>query len=161
MSDPIEDALSRMKPAKLAPDLMARLTAARAKVAGSPPERAGRSWWAGVLSRWLLPATACAAVAAATVAYLESGPKAKDSYVDNTPRGGMTLPASDALPFESEDRLLGAREVGIVTAPHVRPFRLMEVEWLESDTLQPRDNGSAVRVETTRRQVLPVALEIY
>jgi hypothetical protein len=70
MSDPIEDALNRMKPAEMPPELMARLTAARSQVAeGARRARdTGRSGW-GMLTRWLLPALGCAAVAVATVLF--------------------------------------------------------------------------------------------
>lgn len=167
MNDPIEDALSRMKPAEMPSSLMARLTAARSQVAAQPKAAASaKSAWLNFLNHWVLPASVCAAVAVATVAWLDSG---------KPPGGGTGLIAGDpkpqpktgnqpnvsGLPFESEERLVAAREMGIVAPPHQRPFRVMELEWVQADTLQPGTDGSAVRVETTRRQVVPVALEIY
>jgi hypothetical protein len=166
MSDPIEDALSRMKPAELSPEQMARLTAARAEVAPKEPEKSrGRPAGSAWLTRWLLPVMGCAAVALATVMVLESDKRGEPQRVlaDNHVRPFMTNPARQEglVPFDMEDRLVGAREVGLVVAPNQRPIRIMEFDWLQSDTLKPGDGGSAVRVETTRRQVVPVALEVY
>ncbi len=165
MSDPIEDALSRMKPAELSPELMARLTAARARVAPQEEKSRGRSAWSIFVTRWLLPAVGCAAVAVATVAVLNSDHPGQQPQIlaDNPVPPSMTLPPGQdgPLPFDIEDRLVGAREVGLVVAPNQRPIRIMEFDWLQSDTLKPGDGGSAVRVETTRRQVVPVSLEVY
>jgi hypothetical protein len=166
MNDPIEDALSRMKPAEMPPALMARLTAARAQVAGKPEAKAAGGRRAGWLLRWLAPVGVCAAVAVATVAFLESNHAGGSGgtqplIADNTGPGTKVPAGGNALPFESEDRLVNAREVGFVVAPNRRPFRLMQVDWVQSDTLQPPGGGAAVRVETTRRQVVPVAVEIY
>jgi len=164
MNDPIEDALSRMKPAELQPDLMARLTAARARVTGEAEKSeagAGRSKWGSWLLHWLVPAGVCATAAVATVMVLEShhrGGGEMPLIADNSGHGN---PANGALPFESENRLVAAQELGIMNSPNQRPFRLMQVDWVQADTLQPADGGKAVRVETHRRQVVPVALEIY
>src|ERR1041384_944048 len=101
MNDPIEDALSRMKPAELRPDLMARLTAARARGTGKteePATGAGRSKWGRWLLHGLVPAGVCAAAAAATVMVLEShhrnGGEQQGLIVDNS---GHENPANGAL----------------------------------------------------------------
>ena len=143
--DPIEEALRGMRPAELPPQLMARLTAAR-------PQPRERSAWQSVLLRWLLPLTASACVAVATFFWLEK----------NRPSAVATaVPESRALPIESEDYLVGARPVGILVAPNQRPYRLMEVEWLEHETVRAGAGGAALHTATTRRDVIPVALELY
>ena len=113
--DPIEEALRGLRPAELPPQLMARLTAAR-------PQPRERSVLRGMFFRWLLPLTASACVAVATFFWLEK---------NRPPAAVATAPESRALPIESEDYLVGARPVGILVAPNQRPYRLVEVEWLE------------------------------
>lgn len=156
MNDPIEDALKDLKPAELPPALMARLTAARSQIAqGKEAKENAPAGW-GIL-RWLLPAGATAAIAAVTVTVLNwtGGVSNPDGLTK-----GRTPNAP--IPFESEDHFLGAREVGLVVPPNNRtPFRLMEVEWLEADTIRPQDGGPAVRVETKRRGVVPVELRVF
>jgi hypothetical protein len=65
------------------------------------------------------------------------------------------------MPFEREDFLLGARDVGFLVGPNQRPYRVVEIEWLEQDTVRPSAQSPGVRVETKRREVIPVALEIF
>ena len=141
--DPIEEALRGMRPAKMPPQLMARLTAAR-------PQPRSRSGLQDALLRWFLPLTASACVAVATFFWLE---KNRSSVV--------TAPGQQPTPVESQDYLVSARPVGIVVAPNRRPYRIMEVEWLEHETVRAGADGSALHTATTRRDVIPVALELY
>ncbi len=154
MNDPIEDALNRMKPAEMPNDLMARLTAARSLIT---KEKEAPAKQPGFLARWLLPLGVCAAAAVATVVALK--------YTGATPTTSTPIAINkqpaQSTPFEREDRFVSAREVGIIVPPNQRPIRLMEVEWLESDTIRPSGDGHAVRVETTRKGVVPMALEVY
>ena len=151
--DPIEDALEKLRPAGMEPALMARLSAARPRK--EAPEQ--MSAWRELLMRWVLPVTASAGVAVATFAFLERhrGPDAQGGV----PTG---VAADEApLPVESRDYLVSARPVGIVVAPDQRPYRMMDVQWLEYETVRAGANGPALHTATTRRDVIPVALELY
>lgn len=141
--DPIEEALRGMRPAELPPQLMARLTAAR-------PQPRERAVWRNVMLRWLLPLTASACVAAVTFFWLEK----------NHPSVAVAH-EPQALPVESQDFLVSARPVGIVVAPNQRPYRIMEVEWLEHETVRAGAGGPDLHTATMRRDVIPVALELY
>lgn len=142
MNDPIEEALKRMKPAEMPSDLMARLTAARPQ----PVERP--AFW----KRWLLPIAAGATAAILATVWLRNEPPQEKKPM---------IAQAAALPVERNDYLVGTREVGVILGPNQRPYRVMEVEWLEQDTIRPNAAGSAIRVETKRRDVIPVALEIF
>ena len=141
--DPIEEALRGMRPAEMSPQLMARLTAAR-------PQPGKRVEWQNVLFRWLMPIAASACVAVATFFWLEK----------NRPSAAVAS-EHQPLPVESQDFLVSARPVGIVVAPNQRPYRIMEVEWLEHETVRTGAGGQALHTATTRRDVIPVALELY
>lgn len=152
-TDPIEDALRKLRPSELEPSLMARLSAARPH-AGAAEKK---SPWRGLLLRWLLPVAASACVAVATFAVLEH-------YRGNDSDGGepkRTASAEAAQPLESQDYLVSARPVGIVVAPNQQPYRIMDVEWLEYQTVRESADGPLLHTATTRRDVIPVALELY
>ena len=151
--DPIEDALQKLRPAELEPAIMARLSAAHSHTGAAEK----KSPWREVLLRWLLPAAASACVAVATFAVLEHNRK-------NDPREGdrKNIASADApMPVESQDYLVSARPVGIVVAPNQQPYRIMDVEWLEYQTVRAATDGPALHTATTRRDVIPVALELY
>ena len=148
---PIEDALEKLRPAGLQPSLMARLSAARPR--NETPEE--KSAWRELLLRWLLPVATSACVAVATFALLDRNRKAPDTHVNS----GTSADA--AAPVESRDYLVSARPVGIVVAPNQQPYRIMDVEWLEYQTVRGSAGGPALHTATTRRDVIPVALELY
>lgn len=144
MNDPIEEALKRMKPAEMPPDLMARLTAARPQTATNKP-----AFWL----RWLIPLAAGVTAAVMATVWLRNEPVVE--------KGAPPKVATTSIPLECNEYLVGAREVGVVAIPNQRPFRVMEVEWLEQSIIRPDANGPAIRVETKRKDVVPVALEIF
>jgi hypothetical protein len=147
VKDPIEEALEKLVPDEMPADLMARLTAARSQVAGTPSKEAG--FW----QRWVLPLAAGGCAALIAFFWLKQNP---------LPAARISTASSTApMPFERQDILLGTREVGTLVAPDQRPYRVMEIQWLEQDTVQPNGRGPAVLVETTRREIIPVALEIF
>jgi hypothetical protein len=151
--DPIEDALRKLRPAELQPALMARLSAARPHTEAPRQKSALRD----LLLRWLLPVTASAGVAVATFALLEHH-RATDSQRNDV----RAVAATDAsLPVESQDYLMSARPVGIVVAPDQRAYRIMDVQWLEHQTVRENSGGPVLHTATTRRDVIPVALELY
>jgi len=151
--NPIEDALGKLRPAELDPALMARLSAARPR----RETQGQKSAWSGMLLRWLLPLAASACVAWMTFFLLEH------NRADNANGAEPKDVASAAapLPVESQDYLVSARPVGIIVAPNQQPYRLMDVEWLEYQTVRAGANGPALHTATTRRDVIPVALELY
>ncbi|MEO6740176.1 MAG: hypothetical protein ABIP20_07985 [Chthoniobacteraceae bacterium] len=151
--DPIEDALRKLRPAELEDSFMARLTATRSQV--NSPEK--KSAWRELLLRWLLPIGTSAGVAVSTFALLEHH-RANVGH-GNAPAG--TASADAPMPVESQDYLVSARPVGIVVAPNQQPYRIVDVEWLEHDTVRAGAGGSTLHIATTRRDVIPVALEIY
>ena len=144
--DPVEALLAKLKPAALGNELMARLTAARPQPASS----ARRTW--GFLGRWLVPvgAVACAALVTVKVLDLTSKP----------PRPPLVA-ASKTMPVIVQDHTLKAREMGVMIGPNRQPYQMMEYQWVESETIVPGQNAPAFRLETTRREIVPVQLEVY
>ena len=151
--DPIEDALRRLRPSDLDSPLMARLTAARPRSEGPVHKSSMRA----LLLRWLLPLATSAGVAVATFAILEH--HRNHSSDGSEPK--VTESGEAPLPVQSQDFLVSARPVGIVVAPDQKPYRIMDVEWLEYQTFRAEAGGPAVHTATTRRDVIPVALETY
>ncbi len=151
--DPIEDALQKLRPSEIEPSLMARLSAARPR--NEAPEKI--SAWREVLLRWLLPVATSACVAVGTFAVLE---RRRAHEPRDTPGSGGAS-AGSPVPVESQDYLVSARPIGIVVAPNQQPYRIMDVEWLEHETVRTDADGRAHHTATTRREVIPVALEIY
>jgi hypothetical protein len=151
--DRIEEALKKLEPGAVPPHLMARLTAARPQA----ESRSGDSFWRGLLLRWLLPIAASACVAVGTFFLLERTrqPDRQDAA------GADTVAEQRAIPMESQDYLVSARPVGIVVAPNQQPYRIMDVEWLEYQTVRKGADGPVLHTATTRRDVIPVALELY
>lgn len=149
--DPVEKLLASMSPASLNNDLMARLTAARPTAA--PMRNAAWSF----LARWIAPLGAVAAVALVTVKVLESHNVVTTPVVASVP----AKTNSKTMPVIVEDHLLHAREMGVMVGPNQRPYQVMEYQWVESETIVPGANAPKVRLETTRRQIVPVQLEVY
>jgi hypothetical protein len=149
--DRVEEALKKLQPSELPPHLMARLTAARPQAAQQDSE----AGWRGIIFRWLLPLAASACVAVVTFFFLErnrpaAGPDHADVAIEQEPQR-----------VESQEFLVAARPVGIVVAPNQRPYRIMDVEWLEYETVRAGADGPLLHTATKRRDVVPVALEVY
>ena len=151
--DRIEEALKKMEPGAVPPHLMARLTAAR------PQSHSGSrdSRWRSVVFRWLAPVVASACVAVATFSLLDHNRRADESSAPSP----VAVAENRPVPVESQDFLVAARPVGIVVAPNQRPYRIMDVEWLEYETVRSASGGPAIHTATKRRDVVPVALELY
>ena len=144
--DPVESLLAQMKPAAMSNDLMARLTAAR-PVASSKGKRA----WS-FFGRWLAPIGAVACVALVTVTVLNSTAK---------PPIAPLAATQTVMPVFVQDHTLKAREMGVMVGPNRTPYQMVEYQWVESETIVPGKNAPAIRVETTRREIVPVQLEVY
>lgn len=151
--DPIEEALQKLRPAELENSLMARLTATRPR--NDLPVQ--KSTLRDVLLRWLLPIATSAGVAVATFALLERN-RNGETRVQIPP---VTAATDAPIPVESQDYLVSARPVGIVVAPNKQPYRIMDVQWLEYQTVRADADGPALHTATTRRDVIPIALELY
>ena len=145
--DPVEALLMGMKPAPMSNDLMARLTAARPTEA---PKRS-RTWQ--LLSRWVLPASAAACAAFITVKVLDFSPEKKPTAAPKV--------ATKSLPVVVQDHMLQAREMGVMVGPNRQPYKVMEYQWTEAETILSGPNVPSVRLETTHRQIVPEAIEIY
>ena len=146
MKDPIEEALEKLQPAPMPPALMARLTAAR-------PQPEGKKKTESVWRRWLLPLAAAGGAAALALTVLQQ--------MDDPGKPTVPVRELEPMPFERNGILLGSRDVGVMIAPNQRPYRLLVVDWLEQDTVRTATNGPAIRMDTKRRDVVPVALEIF
>ncbi len=136
-----------MKPAPMSNDLMARLTAARPTEA---PKRS-RTWQ--LLSRWVLPASAAACAAFITVKVLDFSHEKKPTAAPKV--------ATKSLPVVVQDHMLQAREMGVMVGPNRQPYKVMEYQWTEAETILSGPNVPSVRLETTHRQIVPEAIEIY
>ena len=147
----MEILLARMKPAPMNNDLMARLTAARPTTA---PKRS--SAWS-FLGRWAFAAGAVACAAVVTVKVLDS----TTTTAKNIAAGNPEKTAAKNMPVIVQDNMLQAREMGVMMGPNRQPYQVMEYQWVESETLVPGTNVPSVRLETTRRQIVPVRLEVY
>ena len=146
--DPVEKLLAGMTPASLSNDLMARLTAAR------PSAAPARSRVRDIIIRWLVPSTAVACVALVTVKFLDATPQVP------APIAVASSPAK-AMPMMVENHLTQARDMGIMVGPNRQPYQMMEYQWVEAETIVPGSNAPAIRLETTRRQIVPIQLEVY
>lgn len=146
--DPVEKLLAGMAPASLGNDLMARLTAAR------PSAAPARSRVRDIIIRWLVPSAAVACVALVTVKFLDATPQVP------TPVAVASSPAK-AMPMMVENHLTQAREMGVMVGPNRQPYQMMEYQWVEAETIVPGSNAPAIRLETTRRQIVPIQLEVY
>lgn len=143
MKDPIEEALERLKPTEMPAALMARLTAARPQ----PVEQQKVSFW----KAWLIPLAGGVTALLLGLAWFHQDPATSKP----------SKPAVAAIPIQSNDYLVAARAMGTVVAPNNQPYRLVEFEWLEENTVKPSVEGPALRVETKRRNVVPMPVEIY
>ena len=143
--DPVESLLARLKPAAMSNDLMARLTAARP----APAAKGVRTW--DFLRRWVTPLGAVACVALVTVRVLDFTDKPVPPIVA----------VSKPMPVIVQNHTLQAREMGVMVGPNRQPYQMVEYQWVESETILPGANAPAVRLETTRREIVPVQLEIY
>lgn len=150
--DPVETLLAQMKPAEMSNDLMARLTGVRSKVAPQPRRKFE------FLTRFFIPAATVACVAVLTVKILDSGVQkpALSSLAAVTPGA-----VQKAMPVVVQDNMLKAREMGVIVGPNRQPYRVMEYQWVESETIVPGTDVPSVRLETTRRQIVPVQIEVY
>jgi hypothetical protein len=86
-------------------------------------------------------------------------------FLDATPQTPASVAAAaspaKAMPMMVENHLTQAREMGVMVGPNRQPYRMMEYQWVEAETIVPGANAPAIRLETTRRQIVPIQLEVY
>ena len=139
MNDPFDDFEARLrstKPAALPPELKARLA--------SPPALPNRR-------RLIIPfLTALSALSAAAAAWIVSS----HHHTPPTPTD-----SNRPLVAESrESRVTNLRPVGVVSDNYQRLWRLVEVAWVDADSLVSSPDSLAVISHEHHRAIVPVAI---
>ena len=139
MNDPFDDFEARLRsarPAALPPELKARLS--------SPPALPNRR-------RRIIPfLAALSALSAAAAAWIVS------THHHNSPP-----PPDSNLPLVAESRasrVTNLRPVGVVSDNHQRLWRLVEVAWVDADSLVSSPDSLAVISHQHHRAIVPVAI---
>ena len=139
MNDPFDDFEARLrsaKPAALPPELKARLA--------SPPAIPNRR-------RLIIPFLASlSALSAAAAAWIVS------AHHHNSP-----IPPNSNRPLVAESReshVTNLRPVGVVSDNHQRLWRLVEVAWVDADSLVSSPDSLAVISHEHHRAIVPVAI---
>ena len=145
MNDSLTDfeaQLRAARPARLPDDLRASLAhppAIAAAVAAG--DRGGRS----KVMAWLMPAAAAAALVAVMLAGMGSG----------------RAPRSEGAPLlagSRESHVTGVRPLGVVKDDRHRLWRLVEVDWVDTETVVSAPHAVAMRHEAPHRAIVPVAI---
>lgn len=131
--DPLENELRSLRPGPLPDGLRQRLA--------SPPEMASEiesaphwQWW-----------TAVGSAAAAVVFTLFF-------------QGGSPSITSSPLASSRSERFIDARSLGFVDDGSRRAWELVELEFLDEETLVSTNGTLAMQTQTVRRQIVPVEL---
>jgi hypothetical protein len=135
MNDPFEEQLRALRPAAMPAALRERLA--------EPPPSARRP---DRRILWITFATAAAACVTAALFLNPSRPPGQSPG---------TIPQ---LAAERSQRVTSVRPLSVVTDESNRAWRLVEVEWVEQDTLVAADQPSAVQLQDHYRTVVPVAI---
>ena len=153
-----EATLQRLKPAKPPAALLARLTAVRetsssSKTAVHRSAGSHSGGWFHVL-RWLLPASAAAAI---MVVALRQSPKPPTVTVDKTKSDPSGLRADDV---QFEQNLVASFDA-VAQMPNGDPVRFRCREWSDGMTLRDSSRGIVVEQRTPRLEVTPISFETY
>lgn len=138
MNDPFEEQLRALRPAAMPAALRERLAA--------PPPSARRP---DRRILWLTFATFATAAAACVTAAL---------FINPSRPPGPTAGPIPQLAAERSQRVTSVRPLSVVTDESNRTWRLVEVEWVEEDTLVAAGQPSAVQLQDHYRTVVPVAI---
>lgn len=136
MNDPFEEKLRALRPAAM-PDALREQLA-------RPPQPSARRPDRRIL--WITFATAAAACVTAALFLPPSRPP------------GTTAATAPQFAVESTQRVTAVRPLSVITDESKRPWRLVEVEWVEEDTLVAADQPAAVQLQDHYRTVVPVAI---
>jgi hypothetical protein len=140
-----EQQLRKVKPAAPSPVLMRRLEVTR------PVPAARHEWgWQEWLFRVLMPATAAAAVAL-TVLWHE--PKQEQAPV--------VPPVAEYEPVESQNFVLGAKQVGIGRTEEGVPYRLVQCVGVRRETWKKTSDGSEVAVVVPQQEIILAKMDVY
>lgn len=139
MNDPFDNFEARLrsaKPAALPPELKARLA--------SPPALPNRR-------RRIIPfLTALTALSAAAAAWIV----ATHLHTPPTP----TSPTHPLVAESRASRVTNLRPLGVVSDNHQRLWRLVEVAWVDADSLVSSPDSLAVISHQHHRAIVPVAI---
>jgi hypothetical protein len=166
-----EAELRKLTPARPPAELMARLAEANPANPDRVPAVSRRHrpralprpsalnpqplWW--LLLRWLAPAAAVAAVAAALLGWW---PHAKHGRPHATTVLAATHPGPQANEVEI-DRQLVALFDAVAQLPNGQPVRFRCREWADEVVLRDPARGLVIERRTPRLEVVPVSLETY
>lgn len=143
MNDSFEDRLRALQPGCLPPELAARLD--RPPPASVTPARI-RSL------RLLVTAGAAAALALAARHALLPPP---DGPAPADPAAAAQTPA---FAGQRSTEITGVRPLAVITDESNRPWKLVEVNWVEEDTYVFSARPAVVRTQDRYRTVVPVAV---
>lgn len=136
MNDPFEEQLRALRPAAMPAALRERLA--------EPPPPSARRPDRRIL--WITFATAAAACMTAAL------------FIHPDRPTGPTAGNIPQLAAERSQRVTSVRPLSVVTDESNRAWRLVEVEWVEEDTLVAAGEPSAVQLQDHYRTVVPVAI---
>ena len=136
----LEEQLRRIKPAAPSNDLMVRLQMARPVSQAKPV-----SWW----WRLALPLAAAAGIVV-LVANLRHEP-----VVVEVP------PVAKYVPVESQDFVLGAKQVGIAHTEDGVPYRLLQCVGVRRETWKKTADGSEVAVVVPQQEIILAKMDVY
>jgi hypothetical protein len=136
MNDPFEEQLRALRPAVMPAGLRDRLA--------DPPQTSAKRQDRRIL--WITFATAAAACVTAALFLNPSRPP--ETTVATTPQ----------FAAERSQRVTSVRPISVVTDESNRAWRLVEVVWVEEDTLVATDQPTAVQLQDHYRTVVPVAI---
>ena len=146
MNDSLTDfeaQLRAARPARLPESLRLQLAQPPVLATALAAERpAGRS----KVIAWLMPAAAAAALVAVMLVAMG---------------GKGAAPASGRAPLlagSRESRVTGVRPLGVVTDDRHRLWRLVEVDWVDTETVVSAPHAVAMRHESPHRAIVPVAI---
>jgi hypothetical protein len=132
MNDPLEDLLRQLRPSPFTARLSERLA--------SPPDLENERDQAGGARWWFAAAGAAAAVCGALL--LPGAPEEK----------AVSFARSKA------EQLLDARRLAVVDDGSRRAWEIVELEFLDEETLVGGNGALAMRTQTVRHQLVPVEL---
>ena len=147
-----EAELRKLAPAPPPAELMAKLAAAIPQPSTLSPQP---SWH--LLLRWLVPATAATALAAALLVWWSSNPGGQRR---GRPAVALLQTASKADNIEIDRQLVAAFDA-VARLPDGQPVRFRCREWADAVVLRDPARGLVIESRTPRLEVVPVSLETY
>jgi hypothetical protein len=138
MNDPFEEKLRMLKPGILPAEVQVRLA--------DPPTGFGKS------THWLYPSFGGLLAAAASIAlvlHFKTGPAPAPRSVGNAP----------LLAQSTEQRVTSVRPLSVFTDNTNRKWKLMEVSWVEEDTMVSTTHPVAVQTRNQYRTIVPSEIQ--